>query len=329
MTPSGTVTVLHSFAGNASNDGANPCCALVQANDGNLYGTTQNSGGEGIYGVIFKITLDGTYTILHYINPSNGDGAQPVSTLTQGSDGKLYGVTGAPSGAFSGTLFNITTTGTFKTLYTFCANGGNCTDGYSPSSPLQQNTNGIFYGSAYSGGDYSCNSQDEGCGSVFSLNMGLKPFVSMVSSSATEGKNVGILGQGFTAASVVKFSGIEATIVGRTATFIEATVPAGALTGPVTVTTGSTVRSSLQTFRVTPSPITFNPESGPVGTSVTITGAGLDQTTKVTLDGKSAKFTVNSDTEVTAIVPTGAKTGKFVLTTQGGGVTSSASFTVN
>ena len=55
-----------------------------------------------------------------------------------------------------------------------------------------------------------------------------------------------------------------------------------------------------------------------MGTSVTITGTRLKQTTKVTFDGKSATFTVISDTEVTADVPTGAATGKIAVTTKGG-----------
>lgn len=73
----------------------------------------------------------------------------------------------------------------------------------------------------------------------------------------------------------------------------------------------------------------FTPSSGPVGTLVTITGTGVEQTTKVTFNGKSASFTVVSDTEVTATVPTGATTGKIAITTKGGTVKTSTSFTVN
>jgi len=74
---------------------------------------------------------------------------------------------------------------------------------------------------------------------------------------------------------------------------------------------------------------TFSPTSGSVGTPVTITGAYLTGTTKVTFGGVSASFTVNSDTQITAIVPTGAKTGKIGITTNGVTVTSTTSFTVN
>jgi uncharacterized protein (TIGR03437 family) len=62
---------------------------------------------------------------------------------------------------------------------------------------------------------------------------------------------------------------------------------------------------------------------------VTFNGTGLTQTTKVTIDGISASFTMVSDSEITATVPTGAATGKIVVTTKGGSVTSSTSFTVN
>ena len=112
-------------------------------------------------------------------------------------------------------------------------------------------------------------------------------------------------------------------------TSITATVPAGALTGSVTVTTGATTLTSTKTFQVTPMITSFAPPSGPVGTSVTITGTGLEQTTKVTFDGKSTTFTVNSDTQVTADVPSGAMTGKITVTTKGGSATSATSFTVN
>jgi len=74
---------------------------------------------------------------------------------------------------------------------------------------------------------------------------------------------------------------------------------------------------------------TYSPTSGPVGTSVTITGAYLTGTTKVTFGGVSASFTVNSDTQITATVPTGAKTGKIAITTNGVTVSSTTSFTVN
>jgi hypothetical protein len=112
-------------------------------------------------------------------------------------------------------------------------------------------------------------------------------------------------------------------------TFLTATIPAGARTGVVTVTIpGGNLKSKIN-FRVTPTIKTFSPSSGPVGTPVTITGVSLTQTSKVTFGGvKATTVVVNSDTQVTANVPTGAKTGKIAITTPGGTATSSAIFTV-
>ena len=110
---------------------------------------------------------------------------------------------------------------------------------------------------------------------------------------------------------------------------MSAAVPAGALTGSVTVTTGSTILTSIQTFKVKPTLASFKPSSGPVGTPVTITGTGLTQTTKVTFGGVAATtFKVNTDSQVTANVPTGAVTGKVVIKTKGGSAASKTDFTV-
>jgi IPT/TIG domain-containing protein len=75
--------------------------------------------------------------------------------------------------------------------------------------------------------------------------------------------------------------------------------------------------------------LSFTPPSGPVGTQVTITGTGFTGATKVTFGGvKATSFVVNSGTQVTAKVPTGAKTGKIGITTAGGSATSKGTFTV-
>jgi hypothetical protein len=151
-----------------------------------------------------------------------------------------------------------------------------------------------------------------------------------VSISGKEGAKVGILGQGFTSASVVKFGGTASTTKTLTgSTFIMATVPAGALTGTVTVTTGTKTLTAPKQFKVTPTLVSFSPPSGPVGTVVTITGTGLTQATKVTFNQVSASFTVNSDTQITATVPATATTGKIAVTTKGGTASSTTSFTVN
>jgi uncharacterized repeat protein (TIGR03803 family) len=321
ITTSGTLKTLHSFDGT---DGSAPYAALVQGTNGYLYGTTEAGGTYG-YGTVFQITTSGTLKTLHsfcatLVNGHCADGAYPYYTpLVQATNGYLYGTTeaGGPNG--DGTVFQITTSGTLNTLHSFDG-----TDGSELYAGLVQDTNGEFYGTTSTGGT-------DNLGTVFSLSVvGLGPFVETQTTSGKEGAKIGILGQGFSSSSVVKFGGTHATTITLTGTtFISATVPAEALTGSVTVTTGTTTLTSTKTFDVLPTITSFTPDSGPVGTSVTITGTGLEQTTKVTFDGKSATFTVISDTEVTADVPTGAATGKIGVTTKGGSATSTTSFTVN
>ena len=143
------------------------------------------------------------------------------------------------------------------------------------------------------------------------------------------GSTVEILGGGFTGTTNVKFSGTSASFQVMSDTYLTAVVPAGAKTGQVTVTTPAGILTSSTKFRVTPTILNFQPPSGAVGTQMTITGTGLTQTSKVTFGGVPATvFNVNSDTQVTATVPSGAKTGKISISTPGGTATSSGIFTV-
>ena len=345
ITPAGALTTLYSFCSQTNcTDGSTPYGALVQGTDGNFYGTTSQGGthtcGDPFgdvfgCGTVFKITPAGTLTTLYnFCSQTNcTDGSGPSAGLVQATDGNFYGtasVSGDPNCGTMftfgcGTVFKITPAGTLTALYSFQAS----TDGAVPYGGLVQATNGNFYGTTNVAGDPTCNG-DQGCGSIFSESVGLGAFVETRPTSGPEGAKIGILGQGFTSSSVVKFGGVQAETVTVTGTtFLKATVPAGALTGPVTVTTGATKLTSNHTFHVMPQVKSFTPSDGPEGTVVTITGTGLKQTRTVTFDGvKAAAHTVESDTEVKATVPTGAKTGKIAITTLGGTGTSAASFTV-
>jgi uncharacterized repeat protein (TIGR03803 family) len=113
MTPSGTLTTLYNFCrqGNCRNDGAQPEAGLVQASDGNFYGTT-SGGGANVAGTAFAITSDGSFSLLYSFCSLGGsgctDGAYPFAGLIQTSDGKLYGVTSAGGNAnFAGTAFSL------------------------------------------------------------------------------------------------------------------------------------------------------------------------------------------------------------------------------
>jgi uncharacterized repeat protein (TIGR03803 family) len=314
ITPAGEGTILYSFCSLTNClDGANPGGPLVQGANGDLYGTTAG-GGEYGNGTFFELTLGGTLTTLHSFDYGTAGnlGSAENSGVILGADGNFYGVAeagGEDCTTGCGTLFQITPAGVLTTLYEFT--GGNTSWG---PWGLAQDTSGAFYGTTTNGGPQSI-------GTVYTVADGLAPFVRLVTSYGPEGKTIDILGQGFTSSSVVKFAGVEATSVtldGSTA--LIATVPAGALTGKVTVSTSGTTLTSNQIFKVTPQILSFSPTGGPVGTPVTITGAGLTQTLGVGFgDYVPAKdLKIVSDTEVTVTVPSGAKTGPVGIETKGG-----------
>src|SRR5205085_2151284 len=114
ITSSGNLTTLYSFS---FSDGANPYAGLVQGSDGNFYGTTE-SGGVSNFGTVFKITSGGSLTTLHSFNYVAGS---PASGLVQGSDSNVYGTTDndIAGAASNGTVFKITSGGSFTTLYNF------------------------------------------------------------------------------------------------------------------------------------------------------------------------------------------------------------------
>jgi uncharacterized repeat protein (TIGR03803 family) len=160
ITPAGVLRTLHDFCpgGPPCADGVFPLAGLVQGTDGNFYGTTQQGGvydncSGTTCGTIFRITPDGVLTVLHSFNGSNG--AYPMASLIQASDGNFYGTTGNGGAYGGGTAFRIAATGTLTTLYSFCAQSG-CTDGEFPAGSLLQTKDGSFYGTTGVGGEYDC-----------------------------------------------------------------------------------------------------------------------------------------------------------------------------
>jgi uncharacterized repeat protein (TIGR03803 family) len=246
ITASGTFTKLYDFD---QIHGANPHGSLLLAADGNMYGTTNAGGGLNL-GVVFKVTPTGIVTVLHSFDSI--DGASPESGLMQGSDGKLYGTTffGGING--NGTIFSITTGGTLTTIYNFP--GFYNVDGANPYG-LMQYTDGKLYGMTSQGG-VSNNCDDfgaTGCGTMFSLDLGLRPFVQLVDSSGKVGSVIQILGTDLTGTTAVSFNGVPAsTFTVVHGTFMEAMLPAGATTGPLTVTTPTGTLTSNVNFTVLP-----------------------------------------------------------------------------
>ena len=320
MSSAGAIKVIYSFD---ITHGYLPYGPIVQGSDWFLYGTTANGGSIAhAAGIAFKLSTGGKITVLHeFDNSSTTDGYLPLAGLVAGSDGNFYGATSA--GVFGGSapygaLFKITKTGTYTILHAFDLTHG----GIVETTPIQH-TNGIVYGETVQGGSLST-------GVFYSWNAGIASFVSLVGfPSGTAGQTVEILGNGLTGTSSVMFGSGSATYTVVSDTYMTAVVPASGTKGTVTVTTPSGTLKSKQTFTVVPVISSFTPTSGPVGTKVTITGSGLTGASKVSFGGVSAAFTVNSGTQITATVPSGAVTGKIKITTAGGSVTSSGIFTVS
>jgi len=130
----------------------NPQSDLIQASDGNFYGTTL-TGGANNMGSVFQLTPAGVLTTLHSF--SGTDGSYPYSGVVEGRDGLLYGTTfgtqKSTDPAGFGTIYDLTTKGSFETLYTFT--GGS--DGGDPEGALVQGNDGNFYGTTKRGGDLS------------------------------------------------------------------------------------------------------------------------------------------------------------------------------
>jgi uncharacterized repeat protein (TIGR03803 family) len=246
ITPSGMLTTLYSFCsqGNCT-DGYGPFGALVQATDGSFYGTTIG-GGANDNGTVFKIAPSGALTILYSFCSQGGtnctDGKYPQAELVQGTDGNFYGTTnsGGTEGEGAGTIFEITPSGALTTLHSF-----DYTDGVLPQGALVQDTNGKFYGTTVIGGAH-------GDGTVFSLSVGLGPFVEANPTSGRVGKAVNILGTNLAGTTSVTFHGIGATFTLVSSSWITTTVPPGATTGTVQVVTPGNTLSSNVPFTVTP-----------------------------------------------------------------------------
>ena len=158
-------TTLHNFLGGAI-DGFAPYTGLIQASDGNFYGTTQD-GGSGSGGTIFELTPSGQYTLI-YSFTNGADGGQPYSSLIEATDGYLYGTTSLHGGANGGTLFKINLQNhKLITLLSFPEEGF-------PIGNLIDDGAGTLYGTTFDGGKYEN-------GSVYSWNYEQRTFHTLYS----------------------------------------------------------------------------------------------------------------------------------------------------
>lgn len=174
MTTAGNLTVLYSFCSQANcADGTNPD-GLIQASNGNFYGTTMGNGGTD-WGTFFELTPQGKLTTLYSFCPQSpctgGYNLDRLAILVEDSAGNFYGTNGDGGNTTGlcgvngcGTIFKITARGEYTTLYTFCAKV-DCSDGSVPNS-LVLAADGNFYGTTIGGGSHR---RPFGAGTFFKL----------------------------------------------------------------------------------------------------------------------------------------------------------------
>lgn len=235
VSPSGSLTKAYNFPSQTF-VGSPPWVPLLEGRDGNLYGVTTNGGANGT-GTIYKLTLGGQYTLL-YSFPAGPD-YNPVA-LIEGSDGNLYGATMGLAGI--SLLFRVTKAGQYTLVHKMDPYAdGQC------QCQLTQGSDGIVYGSAQAGGVY-------GGGTYFALNAWLpKPAPRarhFRPQSGAVGTKVLIWGTDLLSAAV-QFNGVTATTVSNSgANYVWASVPSGATTGPITITTPGGTYSTHANFTV-------------------------------------------------------------------------------
>jgi len=287
LTAAGKFTTLYHFcAKTGCPDGAAPGANLLQASDGNLYGTN-TYGGTYNGGTLFQMTPAGKLTTLYSLHKPN--------SLIQGSDGALYGTTAAGGSHDHGIVFRLSPAGKLTTLHSFC--GLDCATGDSPMAGVIEGSDGNLFGTAglagltyYAGALFQITSSgafntlylfcsQSNCGdgwgpgalmqatngtfygttqgggtsnhgTVYTLSEGLGPFVAARPAFGSAGQSITVLGNNLTGATSVTFHGTPATFTVVSDTYIQATVPAGATTGSIQVATTNGMLSSNLPFRI-------------------------------------------------------------------------------
>ncbi len=300
ITPSGVFTTLHTFI---ATEGQRPLAPLMQATNGDLYGTASAGGARGA-GTVFRITQSGELTVLYSFCTQGGDsctdGEDPYAGLVHAPDGNLYGTTtwGGAYGYY-GTVYKITPTGEFTTLYSFCPQAPACPDGYGSYGGLTIATNGNLYGTNWAGGGPAS------AGTIFEITPAgvLTTLYSFCSQANCPDGSTPIAGL---------IQGTDGNLYG--------TASGGGAYGQF----GTVFKLSvgLDPF------VETQPTIGYTGMPVKILGTDLSGATSVTFNGTAAAFEILSNSEIKATVPAGATTGTVQVVTSSGTLSSNTAFRI-
>ena len=270
LSTAGKYTILHGFGLDLINDGINPNAGLVAASDGKFYGATSGGSGSGSVpnGNLFSVTSSGTYNMLYAFDYLHGYLAQ--ATPMQHTNGKIYGVAEGGGPTFnSGVLYTLDNGApAFVRLMTRWGSAGQSVgilgSGLTGTTSVKFGSgsanftvvsDGYITAVVPSGGTAGFVSVTTPSGTLTSnQKFNVTPVISGIApGSGAVGSQVTITGTGLLGATVVKFGGVKATsFTVNSGTTITATVPAGALTGKISVTTAGGGASSTTVFTVTP-----------------------------------------------------------------------------
>lgn len=326
--PGNVIKVLHEFNGS---DGAQPYAQLMEAPDENLYGTTLK-GGANNSGVVFQLAQYANFHLLYSFDALDGfcnqSGGQPVAGLTTAhDDGYLLGVTVAGGTFCAGTIFQISTiTAAYSKLFDFSGLGG-AVPGEFPETNLTWGTDGSIYGFAV---DAAANNN----GTYFRLvpQQNQIPILKVAGPIfVLPGTPVQILGNNLSHVAQLNFGAVQAEFQPDSDTHFSATVPSQAIDAPISaiMDTGLPVQTQMS-VHILPTISNLDPSSGAVGSVVNVSGGGFSRASKLVLGKSTVKtFTVLAPNLIQAVIPKGAKSGQFTVTTPNGTASSAQSFTVN
>jgi len=344
----GSFLLLHTFSGGggAQADGCLPWAKLIEAQDGNFYGTTLYGGyvtgncRAGGCGTVFRVSPQGDYTVLHRFTATAGDGEYPQGAgLVQTANGQLYGVTGGnPYGdgygyvpycsvngdtSFScGTVYSIDSDGQFTQLHDFGV--GNSADGLFPHASLILASDGNLYGSTFAGGGW-------GYGTLWRLVLDDQTPILAIDSIDPPGSAPGVdatfYGVGLAGVTQVRFGDgqqgqIDAEFTVLSDTALSATVPALAESSAPSVTSARGTVYSPQSYYLQPVIDSITPETAHRGQSVTLSGAHFQGISAITFTGGATTTDwsyVNSQRkDILVGIPWNAISGPIMVNNPGG-----------